>query len=162
MCQPWRRDLNRGSSVHYSAVKITREMEYHADTPKAEKKILSYVWTLLLKCNKTDRPWRRQSNTNSWKLLQVFKLRIIYSHKPASPFVSGWMTSRTGPGICLYETLPRFWSQLLIIHQQEEEKTSLCVWRFFLSSFVSCKTQHCVIEFGKIGPRGMEVATGLI
>lgn len=32
----------------------------------------------------------------------------------------------------------------------------------FTSSFVSCKTQHCVIEFGETGPRGPQVATGLI
>lgn len=162
MCQPWRWDLHRGSSVHYSAVKATRQMEYHADNPKAEKKILSYVWTLLLKCNKADRPWRRQSNSNSWKLLQVFKLRIIYSHKPASPFVSGWMTSRTGPGICLYETLPRFWSPTSHHTSTGRRKDLFVCVEIFTSSFVSCKTQHCVIEFGKIGPRGMEVATGLI
>lgn len=27
---------------------------------------------------------------------------------------------------------------------------------------MSCKTQQCVIELGKIGPRGMEAATGLM
>lgn len=37
----------------------------------------------------------------------------------------------------------------------------MCV-EIFTSSFVSCKTQQCVIELGKIGPRGMDAATGLM
>lgn len=40
--------------------------------------------------------------------------------------------------------------KFLIIHQQEGEKTSVCV-EIFTSSSVGCKTQHCVMEFGKNG-----------
>lgn len=116
--------------------------------------ILSYGQTMLQK-QKADRPRRRQGNMDSWELLQVLKWRILCLQTSRS-FVSGWMSSMAGTGFCLYEMLLRFWSQIPHHTPTERRKKPLC--EIFTNSFVSCKAQHCAMEFRKSRLRGMEVA----
>lgn len=99
---------------------------------------------------------------DSCKLLRVLKLRIIYGHKQQIPGSLDERLAGLGQVFVYMRRCQDSEVNFLMMYQQEGEKTSLCVLRFCTNSFVSCKTQHSVMEFRKIRPRGMEVATGLI
>lgn len=114
---------------------------------------------MLLKCERDDGPWRRHRFVETFA--QVLKLRLIVTTTRSLDLqmndYQDWdrhLFIRDAAKI-LKSTFSSYIS--LTIHQQEGEKTCLCVLRFCTNSFVSCKTQHGVMELGKIRPGGWKL-----
>ena len=96
--------------------------------------------------------------TDLWKLSQVLKLRLIVTTSRSLDLqmndYQDWdrhLFIQDAAKI-LKSTFSSYIS--LTIHQQEGEKTCLCVLRFCTNSFVSCETAH---KLGKIRPGGWKL-----